>query len=362
MVKEDLEINNDIRNARTLSSNFYTDINYYNESKEKIFASSWQFVADTDVIKIPGQQYPFMLLEGILNEPLLLTRDFDDTVHCLSNVCTHRGTVLVEDTKNDRQIRCRYHGRRFSLDGTFLYMPEMEEAVNFPSESDNLPTVAWNIWKKFFFVSLNPLIPFNKMVNEMEKRIGWMPIDEFRFDPTRSKDYLVQTNWALYCENYLEGFHIPYVHQSLSNTLDYGNYRTELFEYANLQVGIVKSGELHFDLPKDSKDYGQDIAAYYFWLFPNVMFNFYPWGLSINVVKPVTINRTRVSFLTYIWKEELLDSGVGSGLDRVEREDEAVVEAVQIGIHSRYYNRGRYSPKRETGIHHFHKLLTNFMQ
>jgi choline monooxygenase len=56
-----------------------------------------------------------------------------------------------------------------------------------------------------------------------------------------------------------------------------------------------------------------------------------------------------------------MDKGAGSGLDRVEREDEAVVEAVQRGVQSRFYNRGRYSPKREQGVHHFHRLLVKFL-
>ena len=45
---------------------------------------------------------------------------------------------------------------------------------------------------------------------------------------------------------------------------------------------------------------------------------------------------------------------------RVEREDEAIVENVQRGIRSRFYSHGRYSPTRETGTHHFHRLLAEF--
>ena len=47
----------------------------------------------------------------------------------------------------------------------------------------------------------------------------------------------------------------------------------------------------------------------------------------------------------------------GSGLDTVEMEDEEVVQAVQKGIRSRYYQSGRYSVTREQGIHHFHRLI-----
>jgi choline monooxygenase len=86
------------------------------------------------------------------------------------------------------------------------------------------------------------------------------------------------------------------------------------------------------------------------------MFNFYPWGLSINIVRPISVDLTKVNFLTYVWKPDRLDRGAGSSLDRVEREDEAIVEATHRGLKSSLYTRGRYSPTRETGPHHFHRL------
>ena len=81
---------------------------------------------------------------------------------------------------------------------------------------------------------------------------------------------------------------------------------------------------------------------------------------ALNVVEPLGPARTRVKFLTYVWRPELREQGAGAGLDRVEREDEAVVEQVQRGVRSRLYRRGRYSPKREKGVHHFHRLLAEF--
>ncbi|HEV2354783.1 MAG TPA: SRPBCC family protein [Puia sp.] len=99
------------------------------------------------------------------------------------------------------------------------------------------------------------------------------------------------------------------------------------------------------------------MAAYYFFIFPNLMFNFYPWGLSVNLVKPLGLSRTRISFLTYIADPGRYNTGAGSGLDTVELEDEAVVEAVQKGVRSRFYSHGRYSVTREQGTHHFHRLI-----
>jgi choline monooxygenase len=143
--------------------------------------------------------------------------------------------------------------------------------------------------------------------------------------------------------------------------LDFGNYTTELFPYANVQIGIAKEGETYFQLPDMSPDFGKKIAAYYFWVFPNMMFNFYPWGISVNIVEPLGKEKTKVRFLCYVSDESKLEKGAGSNLNKVEMEDEEVVEHVQKGIKSRFYHHGRYSVTREQGTHHFHRLLTSFI-
>jgi choline monooxygenase len=78
-----------------------------------------------------------------------------------------------------------------------------------------------------------------------------------------------------------------------------------------------------------------------------MIFNFYPWGYWINIVKPIALNQTKVSFLTYVYDESKLDTGAGTGLDKVEREDKFVVEGVFKGMSSRVYQTGRFSPKIE---------------
>lgn len=347
----------EIGRASTLPSRLYGDPAIHELARERVFARSWQWLGDAERVKVPGAAWPVTLLEGCLDEPLLVTRDREDRLHCLSNVCTHRGNLVCDGEGVHPVLRCRYHGRRFGLDGRCLSMPEFEGVEGFPSPADDLPEVPLRRWRKFLFTALEPAFPFEELVAEMDRRVAFLPVEEATFDPARSRDYLVRANWALYCDNYLEGFHVPYVHGSLAAVLDYDQYRTELFRRSNLQVGVAKGGDDVFDLPADSPDHGQPIAAYYFWLFPNLMLNFYPWGVSVNVVKPLAADRTRISFLTYVWDPSRLDAGAGDSIDRVEREDEAVVESVQIGVRSRLYDRGRYSPKREQGVHHFHRLL-----
>jgi choline monooxygenase len=240
-------------------------------------------------------------------------------------------------------------------------MPEFEGVENFPGEKDSLPKIPFGFWEKLIFASVKPTVKLEEVIGEMKKRLFFLPLSEFKHEPVRSRDYLVKAHWSLYCENYLEGFHIPYIHPGLSNAIDYNTYTTELYKYSNLQLALAKGGEEHFSLPSNHPDFGKKVAAYYYWLFPNMMFNFYPWGLSINVVKPLAPDLTKVSFITYIYDATKLERGAGGILDKVEREDEAIVELVQKGIKSRMYAGGRYSPKRETGTHHLHQLICEFM-
>ncbi len=358
----DFEIDPDISLAKTIPTRFYTDPSFFESGKEKIFFPSWQFVGSTSLISEPGSCYPFIFLDPHINEPLLLAKNQENKISCLSNVCTHRGNLLVKDACTVSHIRCRYHGRIFDLDGKFRSMPEFKEVKNFPSAEDDLHKLPLFQWGNLLFCSLTNSFSAEKFLGEMMNRVGWLPLEEFKFRADLSRDYIVHAHWALYCENYLEGFHIPFVHAGLNAVLDFGNYTTEIFSYSNLQLGIAKEGELCFELPASSQDFGKNIAAYYFWVFSNMMFNFYPWGLSVNIVMPVSTGESRVRFLTFVWKESLFDSGAGADLNSVEMEDEEVVEAVQKGVRSRFYSRGRYSVTREQGTHHFHRLLSSFLK
>ncbi len=58
---------------------------------------------------------------------------------------------------------------------------------------------------------------------------------------------------------------------------NYGTYETVLYDYMNLQIGYADGAEEVFDLPTDHPDSGKKVAAYYYWIFPNTMLNFYPW-------------------------------------------------------------------------------------
>jgi choline monooxygenase len=357
----DLKVHSDISLASTLPSEFYTDSAVFESAKEKIFFPSWQFIPPGEFPGQPGTAFPFTLLENFLDEPFLLVRDRTGVLRCMSNVCTHRGNILVKKPCSLNRIVCGYHGRSFSLDGKFQSMPEFKEVKNFPTPSDDLRVVSHMNWGPLHFASVKPHASSEMILSAIMERMGWFPVEKLRYSAKHSKDYPLNAHWALYCENYLEGFHIPFVHAGLNQVLEFGNYSTELFPFSNLQLGIAKENEDCFDLPAQAPDYGKKVAAFYFWIFPNLMLNFYPWGLSVNLIQPQTISSTRISFYTYLLDESRLNAGAGADLHSVEMEDEEVVLNVQKGVRSIFYERGRYSVTREQGTHHFHRLIAEFM-
>jgi choline monooxygenase len=356
-----LEIDPDIRRARTLPGEVYRDAWWWARQRERLFPRTWHLFPQVDPPRAAGDVLPWTMLPRCLDEPLLLTREDSGAVHCMSNVCTHRANILVERPCNARGIRCGYHGRRFGLDGRMISMPEFEGAEDFPSPSDDLPRVALRDWGPFWFASLRPEHELEALLAPVRERVGWLPFGDMRALASGCREYRVAANWALYCDNYLEGFHIPFVHPTLARALDYAAYRTELLPLGVLQVGVAEAQEHAFEIPKGHPDHGQRIGGYYYWLFPCTMFNVYPWGASVNVVLPQGPEHCKVVYMTWVWDPAKHDTGAGSGLDQVEMEDEAVVEACARGVRSSLYQRGRYSPTRERGVHHFHRLLARFL-
>ncbi|MFY9511831.1 MAG: aromatic ring-hydroxylating dioxygenase subunit alpha [Rubrivivax sp.] len=350
-------IDPDVTRAQTLDSHFYLDPAVYTQVREQVFARSWQWLGPLDDVAAPGSVAPHTLLPGLLDEPLLLARDGDGTLRCLSNVCTHRGKLLVAQAGPADGIRCGYHSRRFDLAGRLRFMPGFEDACNFPSHSDHLPQLPLQDWFGHGFVALDPATDFGAWMAPVNERLPWLDLRNYRADPSRSRSFEFDAHWALYVENYLEGLHIPFLHPGLNQVLDMDGYRYEQAAWANLQLARARDDEAAFTPPPGSPEHGQRIAAYYWWLFPNLMLNFYPWGLSLNLVQPLGPARTRVLFRSFVADASLLGQGAGGALDPVEMEDEAAVLSVQQGIRSRLYRRGRYSPQHERGVHQFHRLL-----
>ncbi len=166
----------------------------------------------------------------------------------------------------------------------------------------------------------------------------------------RSDAYDIACNWKVYVDNFLEGYHLPYVHPGLSKVLDYRVYSTELFPWQSLQ---------HSPLKANDGIYGDGEAFYYF-VYPNVMLNIMPGRLQVNRVLPAGPDRCRVEFDYYYAPDSAARARIGRDRefsDEIQQEDIAICEAVQRGLASGHYEPGRLCPRRESGLWHFQNLL-----
>ena len=188
-------IDPDIARAETLPAWCYRDPDFFELCRKSVFSMSWQLVGDS------SRMEPIAPFE-IAGEPFVKTPQ-----GCLSNTCTHRGMLVAPTPCDATELRCPYHGRRFDLDGRCLSMPEFEGVRGFPGPRDNLSPIPSATWGPFLFAAIEPAIDFAKLWTEVPEPAEW----EF----AGQMDYDVAANWMLYVDNYLEGFHIPFVHPGL---------------------------------------------------------------------------------------------------------------------------------------------------
>ncbi len=93
------------------------------------------------------------------------------------------------------------------------------------------------IWGPYVFVNQDanaaPLVDvFGDIPQEIAK-LG-CAVDQLQFSERR--DYVIECNWKVYVDNYLEGYHLPAAHPSLMRELDYASYRVDTHRYYSSQI------------------------------------------------------------------------------------------------------------------------------
>jgi choline monooxygenase len=350
-----LDIAANLSEARTPPPEFYRSQAEYDRLRERVLTRSWSLLHGPK----PGPGLtPTPLLPGSLDEPLVWTRDEAGALTLLSNVCTHRNAVMIDEACVAKHVACPYHGRRFGLDGQVSNVPGFPK--DSPAYQDALTHVPNGHWGPLSFASLDPIHPLEALLTPVRERLGFL---EGRLPeaPAEVRRYRRAAHWVAYVDNYLEGFHIPFVHPELAQAVDLAQYSVECLPWGTLQIAEAKAGEPALEPPAGHPDAGKRIAAWYFWLFPTTMLNVYPWGVSVNRVLPLGPSEMEVVFESWVWDAALRQTGAGAALDTVEQQDEDVVLRVARGVRSRLARRGRYSPQHERGVHHFHRLLMGLL-
>ncbi len=359
-----------IRRAESLPSSAFTSQEFLKQELETIFFNSWLLVppADPGVPELSqkGARFPFTLL----GKPFFLQRDDNYKLHCFPNVCTHAWHPLVEAAGVSRTIICPQHGRQFNSEGKFLAQAGFNELENFPRESDHLRNLPVEEWSGLSFMCLGqPAAPLDEFVKEVDASIPGISLPSLRRHILGSEVREVEGNWKQHAWNYMDNFHIRFIHKGpggLADAVDLSSYKTELYTYSALQWVYSRKPENGF-APKlladrfwDPKNPDRRVFALWWFIFPNTTLNFYPWGLSLNVYMPVPERPSRTVFLWYhyVVDEEKFRLRNHVWLDdQVDAEDMDAIGLVSRGARSGYAPRGRFAPHEEEGPHWFHRLV-----
>ena len=335
--------------AETIPSAWYTDPRFHALDRDAIFATTWQYVADSHQLAQPGDH----VIAEVAGEPIIVVRGKDGALRAFFNVCRHRGGPLAMKDGNADMLICKYHGWTYRLDGVLRGVPHFNRVELFDKRDYGLTPVHLAEWEGLVFVNLaeRPR-PLETYLQDIRERVAPTRIGKLAF--ARRVDYDVRANWKVYVDNYLEGYHVPYVHPELYSLYDYEGYVTEVHDWYSVQVGPLKD---------DSNVYtaGGGEALYY-QVFPNLMLNVVPGRLQSNLVIPVAPDRCKVIFRYYY---DDVESAAARGRmeadiafsDKVQHEDAEICERVQQGLGSRAYDKGRFSVRFEEGVYHFQKLL-----
>lgn len=344
-----------LAHASTIPSSWYFDPQILERELDTVFTKSWQLAGHVDRLESPGSYFTTTLGR----EPVLVVRGRDGLVRAMSNVCRHRAGPVARGEGKRASFQCGYHGWGWSLQGELLTTPEFDGVEGFSREDVCLPQFRTAVWNGLVFVSLDPSGP--ELVEVMSGVDEWIGTRDFgSLRRARRKEWTIDCNWKVYVDNYLEGYHIPIVHPALFRELDYDAYATETRRWSSIQHSPIREAtRLRRGIPGDD-----DIR--YFWVFPNLMLNVYPDNYSTNLIIPLGPDKTLTIFEWFFRDPEseatqqLLDETI-SFSDEIQIEDIEICETVQRNLRSNSYSSGRYSVRRENGVHHFHGLLAEFL-
>ena len=339
-----------IERSETIPSAWYTGQPFHEMEKQYLFRNTWQYAGHISQLPGPGDY----LLTTVADNPVIVIHGKDGIIRAFFNVCRHRGGPLaIEPSGSCNVLQCNYHGWTYLLDGSLRGTPKFNRTELFDKKDFGLVPVDMEIWEGLLFVNLTKSrLPVASIMKGIAERIAPFSFHHRKFYKRIS--YEVQCNWKVYVDNYLEGYHLPFVHPELCNLLDYQNYITETFEYYSLQYSPLTEKE---------NVYGANGGeALYYFVFPNFMMNILPGRLQTNLVLPIRPNACSVIF-DYYYDDptstealERAESDIKYS-DTIQQEDIEICEYVQRGLESIAYDKGRFSPEMEQGVYHFQCLL-----
>src|SRR5574340_731537 len=202
--------------AKTPPAEWYTDPAMLELERQRVFRGTWQYACSLDLLRLPGNYAAV----DVCGTPVVLTRGLEGELRAFYNVCRHRAGMVAHGCGNRKSLQCQYHGWLYGLDGKLKNAPEFEGVEDFRKEDFGLVPVRVESWGPFAFVNLDgEAPPLPEVLGRIPEETKGIDLEGVR--KVERRDYIVNANWKVYVDNYLEGYHIPIAHPGLFKEIDY---------------------------------------------------------------------------------------------------------------------------------------------
>lgn len=374
--------------ASTLLPDAYTTSEFFALEQERVFASGWVAVglaADVD-------RHGACIVVDVAGRSVIVTRNRHGALRAFHNVCRHRATKLLADDAREvgrrGRIRCPYHSWTYDTDGACLGtplfegsdVPAGEEAIfdtsvakGFDRADYGLHDVAVDTWGLFLFVNLDPdASPLARHLGDLPTRFADHRLHEWV--PQRRLTYEIRANYKLVGENFMEYYHLPWVHPELNQVSKFSDHYR--WQGPGMYTGMcttpvsrnTEAGGWDGLAPLSTLGPQDADAGRFVWLFPSTALVVLPNHAFVLFNRPVAANRTVETAVLLAHPESLEGAGgddtaedgveqLAKFWDLVNRQDIEIVERVQAGIENPAYRGGRMCFRFEEPLHRFQNMV-----
>ena len=320
----------------------YRDQEFFGLEMARVMRPSWQIVCHLSDLPDQGSFHTLRFL----GESILVLRGDDGIVRAMSNVCRHRGAILLDHPCGSvRRLSCPYHAWSYDQDGRLAGVPMRETYDSEMLGKIALPRYEAEIWRGFVFVRLEGSGP---SVAEIMAPFA-AELDPYRFEDMRAIGRVTlrprAVNWKNIADNYSDGLHIRVAHPGLSRLFGSG-YGVEAHDDVDRMWGNL------LDQPSDaiSERMYQSILPdppylpvshrrlwLYFKLWPNVAFDIYPDQVDFMQFLPISPTDTLIREIAYALPDDRREMKAARYLNwrinrQVNAEDTQLVQRVQDGM------------------------------
>lgn len=287
--------------------------------------------------------------------PIVVVRGHDGVVRAFRNACRHRGTAVASGSGCAKSLVCPYHGWVYRLDGRLRHVPDEHGFPCLDKSTRGLVEVSAQERAGLVFVTQDePALP-GASLDGLPQLIG---ADQ---SLVGSSELIVEANWKVFVEGFLEGYHIRATHPETFYPFGYDNLNViEPFGRNSRVTFPFRRIEKLREVPAAERRIDGTVTCVYH-LFPTGAVIRLTHHSIVVIVDPISIDRTNTA--TYMLTNR--GSGAEARADaerdsdfvtRGAAEDRAMAMAVQRGLASganQTLEFGRF----EGAITHFHRQL-----